>query len=123
MRWPNVVLAVAQSVATANDAETDILKHTCLPGAELLADAAPWAKSTGWVPRRNTREVRTALHHYENTGHERFPRIFHGSSVHVHAPFCAEERSPSGDAFLFRNIFRELMVGGTGIEPVTPPVW
>jgi len=52
----------------------------------------------------------------------RFPRIFPGSKRHVLAPFCAILRGMFFALFANKSNFSCLMVGGTGIEPVTPPV-
>src|SRR4051794_25771230 len=53
---------------------------------------------------------------------ERIPRIFHRSSHRVPFVFTGRHRTRLGGAAAEWRISAVLMVGATGIEPVTPPV-
>jgi hypothetical protein len=53
---------------------------------------------------------------------EQIPRIFHVSGCRVPSLFRIGVRSSFWSHFEQRNNFKSLMVGATGIEPVTPPV-
>ncbi len=53
---------------------------------------------------------------------EYIPLIFHALGAHVRALFRIEVHRSQRRRFITWLFFSFLMVGGTGIEPVTPPV-